>query len=96
LLCRQIINMTSNCVRQIVLSEHYTVIQGAENVRFCMTGEVSTDEIQAGRALCHAQIVRTMIQFMLFVGCKVPKWTQMRAARQFLSGPKVPNLIEVG
>jgi len=35
----------------LFLIEHYTIIQGAENLRFCMTGEVSIDKITAGRAL---------------------------------------------
>jgi hypothetical protein len=61
-----------------------------------MTGEVSTDKLQAGRAVCHVQTVRTMVQFIVFMGYKGPKWTQMKVARQFLSRPKAPNLFEVG
>jgi hypothetical protein len=36
---------------RLFLSEHYTIIQGAQNLRFCMTGEVSIDKIKAGRAV---------------------------------------------
>ena len=63
------------------LSEHHTIIQGAEILRFCMTGEVSIDKIKAGHALCHVQTVRTMMQFITFMECKGPKWTQMDVAR---------------
>ena len=60
-----------------------------------MTGEVSIDKITAGRALCHVQTVRTMMQFIISVECKGPKWTQIKVARQFLSRPKAPDLFEV-
>jgi len=61
-----------------------------------MTDERSIDKIQARRAVCHVQTVRTIVQFIIFMECKGPKWTQMKVARQFLSRPKVSNLFEVG
>jgi hypothetical protein len=66
---------------------NYTIIQG---------GEVILGKIKAGRALFHVQIVCTMMQFVIFMEFKGPKWTQMKVARQLLSIPKVQNLIEVG
>ena len=61
----------------LFLTEHYTILQGAENLRFCMTGEVRIDKITAGRALCYVQTVRTMMQFIISWnarGLNGPKW----------------------
>ena len=81
---------------KLFLSEHYTIIQGAENLKFCMIGEVSIDKIKAGRAVCHVQTASTMMRFIIFMECKGTKWTQMKVAKQFLSRLNVPNLFEVG
>jgi len=54
-----------------------------------MTSEFRIDKITAGRALCHVQTARTMMQFIIFIECKRAKWTQMKVARQFLSRRKV-------